>query len=219
MIKKRWLSMLLACCMMLTVLSTTALAAEGEETERFPYQYSTLDGNTVVKISHPKVSPNSRGDDARYNDGVVDYKDGVLYAGTYETLGSDPDSGARGESYSWSAIGYGDYIYVGLLYNAMGQTIQQFHKIDEDYQVPEKINELLDVMFNGDFFIQKDGQNIPSVSTPRAVFPALAPASYTMRISISGVCRFTMANCTWEPLTPAACCSLLVSSSTATLRI
>ena len=65
--------------------------------------YESPDGNYVAtKISHPEAGPGEV-------DGLIDYESG------------DPD---RGQSYSWAAIGYKDYIYVGTCYGAIYSTIK-----------------------------------------------------------------------------------------------
>ena len=105
------------------------------------------------KVSHRLVAPNSKYEGSRRNDGLVDYDgDGVLSA----NIGNADDSGCRGQSYSWSAMAYGDWIYTGLLYNALGNTVQLMdsglgHKYD-----PELLPAILNVIFNGDFFTQEE---------------------------------------------------------------
>lgn len=153
---KRILCILLAMIMVVGLLPAAAFAAEGSDAARFPYRYDARNGETAVKLSHPQVAPNASTGSRRTNDGLVDYAgNGVLSA----DIGSADDSGCRGQSYSWSAIGYGDWIYTGLLYNALGQTVQLMdsglgHKYD-----PELLPGILNVIFNGDFFTQEaDGK-------------------------------------------------------------
>ena len=154
--KKRLLSILLCLVMVVGLLPASALAKEAEPANLFPYQYQGENGDMAEKVSHPLVAPNSKYEGSRRNDGLVDYAgNGVLSA----DIGSADDSGCRGQSYSWSAIGYGDWIYTGLLYNALGQTVQLMdsglgHKYD-----PELLPGILNVIFNGDFFTQEaDGK-------------------------------------------------------------
>lgn len=65
--------------------------------------YTSPDGNyTAQKMSHPDAGLGEV-------DGIVDYESG------------DPD---RGNSYSWAAVGYGDYMYVGTCYAAVWTTIK-----------------------------------------------------------------------------------------------
>lgn len=155
--KKRILSILLCLVMVVGLLPVSALADEAEPASLFPYQYRGQNGQMADKISHPQVAPNASTGSRRTNDGLVDYSgNGVLS----ENIGSEDDSGCRGQSYSWSAMAYGDWIYTGLLYNALGQTIQLMdsglgHKYD-----PDLLPGILNVLFNGDFFTQEaDGGN------------------------------------------------------------
>ena len=154
--KKRILSIVLVLVMLVGILPTAAFAAN-ESDSAFKYTYEAGNGVTASKLSHPQVAPNTGFGD-KYNDGVIDYAGkGTLT----DQIGTDGTSGARGLSYSWSALGYGDWIYTGLLYNAMGNTITQMPNMEG---VPEfdteTVNPVLNVLFNGDFFVKEadDGQ-------------------------------------------------------------
>ena len=146
--------------MVVGLLPAAAFAAEGSDAARFPYRYDARNGETAVKLSHPQVAPNASTGSRRTNDGLVDYAgNGVLSA----DIGSADDSGCRGQSYSWSAMAYGDWIYTGLLYNALGQTVQLMdsglgHKYD-----PELLPGILNVLYNGDFFTAErdNSANVP----------------------------------------------------------
>lgn len=148
--KKRLLSILL-CLTMVTGLLPTAFAAEKDTETEFPYTYNTKNDQTAEKVSHPQVAPNSKYEGSRRYDGVVDYiGNGQIAANG----GYGDDSGCRGQSYSWSAMAYGDWIYTGLLYNALGQTVQMMdsglgHKFD-----PELLPAILNTIYNGDYFIK-----------------------------------------------------------------
>ncbi len=47
------------------------------------------------------------------------------------TDSSDPNynAGDRGQNYSWSAVAYGDWMYVGTCYSAMGNTLTLMQNI------------------------------------------------------------------------------------------
>ena len=101
---------------------------------QFPYTYNTKNDQTAEKVSHPQVAPNSKDEGSRRNDGIVDYIGNGQIA---NNVGYGDDSGCRGQSYSWSAMAYGDWIYTGLNYNALGQTVQLMdvglgHKYDPE---------------------------------------------------------------------------------------
>ena len=154
--KKRILSIVLVLVMLVGILPTAAFAAN-ESDSVFKYTYEAGNGATASKLSHPQVAPNT-GFGSKYNDGVIDYVGDSLFS---DEVSSDGESGARGLSYSWSALGYGDWIYTGLLYNAMGNTITQMPNMEG---VPgfdtETVNSVLNVLFKGDFFVKEadDGQ-------------------------------------------------------------
>ncbi len=63
-------------------------------------------GYTATKISHPS---NGLGQD----DGIVN----VDKNGDSTVADGNAD---RGQSYAWSSLGYGDWMYVGTCYSAMG---------------------------------------------------------------------------------------------------
>ena len=156
--KKRVLSVLLCLAMAVGMLPTMALAGESDTETVFPYTYATENDETAEKVSHPQVAPNSKYEGSRRNDGVVDYiGNGQIAANG----GYGDDSGCRGESYSWSAMAYGDWIYTGLLYNALGQTVQMMdsglgHKFD-----PELLPAILNTIYNGDYFIEEEDGKEP----------------------------------------------------------
>lgn len=154
--KKRLLSILL-CLTMVTGLLPTAFAAEKDTETVFPYTYNTNNQQTAEKVSHPQVEPNAKGKPQRTNDGIVNYiGDGKLDT----NVGTADAPGCRGESYSWSALGYGDWIYTGLLYNALWTTTKLMgtslgYEIDKDL-----LPAILDTLYNGDYFMQeKDGKS------------------------------------------------------------
>ena len=156
--KKRVLSVLLCLAMAVGMLPTMALAGESDTETVFPYTYATENDETAEKVSHPLVAPNSKYEGSRRNDGVVDYiRNGQIAANG----GYGDDSGCRGQSYSWSAMAYGDWIYTGLLYNALGQTVQMMdsglgHKFD-----PELLPAILNTIYNGDYFIEEEDGKEP----------------------------------------------------------
>ena len=78
--------------------------------------YYNKNGYTFEKLSHPEK-------DVKTADGVVDY----LGDGAVDVV-TDPEAegynaGDRGQNYAWAAVGYGDWIYVGTCYAAIGNTL------------------------------------------------------------------------------------------------
>ena len=67
---------------------------------------------------------------------------------------SDPNynAGDRGQSYSWSAQGYGDWMYVGTCYAAMGNTLTMMQGVLGDKFDKDVMEKTLKAMFNGTFY-------------------------------------------------------------------
>lgn len=106
----------------------------------------TSDGVTFDKLSHPN-SPVST------PDGIVDYVgNGAV------SVPKEGGTGDRGQSYSWSAISYGDWVYVGTCYAAMGNTLTFWDSVLGDKFDKETMKATFNAMFNGTFFYgQEDG--------------------------------------------------------------
>ena len=130
--KTKLLSMFLAITLAITPVTVTAETSE----VLFPINYTSEDGSyTATKISHPN-------DDVMQPDGIVDYENGI---------------NDRGENYSWSAVGYGDYMYVGVLYGAISQTLQIIAAQNNiDYSI---FKASIDVLFNGTLFMDDEENN------------------------------------------------------------
>ena len=105
------------------------------------------------KISHPN---NGLGT----TDGIVDYVgNGVVSA-------SDEGQGDRGQNYAWSAIAYGDSVYVSTNYNSLGLTLGFMDSVLGNDFDPVQMNATLDVMYNGAFYTgEPDGANTGGVLT------------------------------------------------------
>ena len=146
---RKLLTLLLIAAMVMSLM-VPALAADTAQSET-PYTYDAGD-YTFGKISHPNSAPGQP-------DGLVDYTGNGTVAVTGTVTGAD-GQGDRGQSYAWAAMAYGDYVYVGTCYAAMGQTLTAMdtvmgHKFDEETMRAE-----LNAIFNGTFFYgQEDGGN------------------------------------------------------------
>lgn len=138
-------------CVILTVSMLFSLAA-GVAAFTGAVTYSSPSGKyTATKISHPDKP-------LREVDGIVDY------VGNGVTAAVDLGQGARGQNYSWSAIGVGDYVYVATCYNAMGQTLDFMDSVLGNDFEKDQMKAALDVMFHGDFFTgETDGFNAGGV--------------------------------------------------------
>ena len=96
---KKWQAVVALIAAIAVLASITTVFASGDG----GVVYTSPDGNyTAQKMSHPDAGLGEV-------DGLVDFESG------------DPD---RGNSYSWAAVGYGDYMYVGTCYSAVWTTIK-----------------------------------------------------------------------------------------------
>ena len=124
------------------LLTATALPAFAEGAQKVTY---TAGNYTFEKISHPTKGTMSA-------DGIVDYiGDGAV---NVITDPSDPNynAGDRGQNYSWSAVAYGDWMYVGTCYSAMGNTLTLMQNILGDKFDKDVMEAALKAMFNGTFY-------------------------------------------------------------------
>ena len=124
------------------LLTATALPAFAEGTQKITYNAGNY---TFEKISHPTKGTMSA-------DGIVDYiGDGAV---DVITDPSDPNynAGDRGQNYSWSAVAYGDWMYVGTCYSAMGNTLTLMQNILGDKFDKDVMEAALKAMFNGTFY-------------------------------------------------------------------
>ena len=127
----------LATCAMLLPVAGSANANESSNTAVLGAGY------TATKISHPNAG---LGED----DGIVN----VLNGESTDDL--TQGSAERGQNYSWSSVGYGDWMYVGTCYSAMGSTLKFMAKtMGTTYA---SIKAALDVAFNGELFLD-NGEN------------------------------------------------------------
>ncbi len=107
--------------------------------------YNAGNGYSFEKLSHPTVGTSQP-------DGIVDYQgDGVV-----AVPGADGNTanneGDRGQSYTWAAASYGDWLYVGTCYAAMGNTLTLMNGTLGDSFDAETMRLTLEAMFNGTFF-------------------------------------------------------------------
>ncbi len=95
------------------------------------------------KLSHPDKP-------VATPDGIVDY----LGGGKVAVPGEDGATGQgdQGQSYSWASASYGDWMYVGTCYAAMGNTLKYMDSVLGDKFDEEVMTAALKAMFNGTFF-------------------------------------------------------------------
>ena len=130
---------------MLAVTALTPMTALAAEPENGKITYNAGEGYTFEKISHPTKGTMSA-------DGIVDYiGDGKVDVIT-DTNDSNYNAGDRGQSYSWSALAYGDWLYVGTCYAAMGNTLTLMDGVLGDKFDKDVMEAALKAMFNNTFF-------------------------------------------------------------------
>ena len=130
LIRKRIIAVVLTCAMITTMFATVVMpvgAEENKSNELYTY-YSPTTDYSAQKISHP-------GTGVGVGDGVVDKADG------------QPNEGL---SYAWSAVGYGDYVYVGLLDSAIYTTVLMMGQTMGF--TTEQVGAFMDVLWNGEIF-------------------------------------------------------------------
>lgn len=121
--------------------------------------YYNKNGYTFEKLSHPEK-------DAKVADGIVDY----LGDGAVDVV-TDPEAegynaGDRGQNYAWAAVGYGDWIYVGTCYAAIGNTLSLMKSSLGDEFDDKVLKATFDALYNGTFFLEEaDGGKPKGVLT------------------------------------------------------
>ena len=110
--------------------------------------YYNKNGYTFEKLSHPEK-------DVKTADGVVDY----LGDGAVDVV-TDPEAegynaGDRGQNYAWAAVGYGDWIYVGTCYAAIGNTLSLMKSSLGDEFDDRVLKATFDALYNGTFFLEE----------------------------------------------------------------
>lgn len=124
----------------LVVSNFSAISVSAEENTQFRSSVTYKHGAyTFDKLSHPDKAVSTP-------DGIVDYISGG------NVSASDQGQGDQGQSYSWSAVAYGDWVYVGTCYAAMGNTLTLMKNILGDNFDQETMTAALKAMYNGTFF-------------------------------------------------------------------
>ncbi|MBQ8056836.1 MAG: dockerin type I repeat-containing protein [Ruminococcus sp.] len=130
---KRILAIILAVVMILSV--TVSVSAQNTN-----LTYDCENGYSATKISHPETGV-----------GEVD--------GLIEHNGEND----RAQNYSWSSVGYGDYVYVGTCFGAIYQTLQIIAR--EKGMSFSELKLYLDCLYNGSLYTGDEGvSNTPSRS-------------------------------------------------------
>lgn len=155
--KKRKLLNIASIVCFISLLSTTIAYATTSNTDLITYESPETDF-TAKKISHP-------GNGLMQSDGIINYE------GT--------DVADRGQSYSWSSVGYGDYMYVGTCYAAMVQTLDSLAA--QNGMDKELIYAMVDAAFNGTLYT-RDLINNPDNNTTRSVLLKINVKTYEVTV-------------------------------------
>lgn len=107
--------------------------------------YNAGNGYSFEKLSHPTVGTSQP-------DGIVDYQGNGAVAVPGADGNTANNEGDRGQSYTWAAANYGDWLYVGTCYAAMGNTLTLMNSTLGDSFDVETMRLTLEAMFNGTFF-------------------------------------------------------------------
>ena len=114
-------------------------------------------GSEFVKITHPEKPTSSK--TTNVSDGILDY----LGNGKMGVPGVDDGAegqGDRGQSYSWAAVSYDDWMYVATQYNPMMNTLGLMDSgLGHEYDA-EMMESIINAMYRGEFFVkEEDGKN------------------------------------------------------------
>lgn len=140
--KKKIISALLSAALVVTSFSSITAMAASDTIGGTTYQQKSFTAN---KITHPENG-------LKAPDGIVDYISNSTV--TDEITGV----GDRAQNYAWSAIGYGDWVYIGTCPNAMTQTLNFMGTVLGNKFDKEIMTATLNAMFNGAFFTaEEDG--------------------------------------------------------------
>ena len=119
--------------------------------------YYNKNGLSFEKLTHPEK-------DVKTTDGIVDYLGGSAVGVVTDPADESYNAGDRGQNYAWSAIGYGDWLYVGTCYAAMGNTLSLMKSSLGDKYDEKVLKATFDAMFNGSFFnTEEDGGSAKGV--------------------------------------------------------
>ena len=143
--KKRILSALLSATLVVASVSSITAMAAGDTVNGTTYEYNTFTAN---KITHPENG-------LKAPDGIVDY------IGNSTVTDEITGVGDRAQNYAWSAIGHGDWVYIGTCPNAMTQTLNFMGTVLGNKFDKEVMIATLNAMFNGAFFTSEEDGGDP----------------------------------------------------------
>ena len=170
---KRIISGVLAAGMLLSAPVQLPASAEGTDAAQTPNVWENLltmddideentfyynkNGLNFEKLTHPEKN-------VKTTDGIVDYLGDSAVGVVTDPADESYNAGDRGQNYAWSAIGYGDWLYVGTCYAAIGNTLSLMKSSLGDKYDEKVLKATFDAMFNGSFFnTEEDGGSAKGV--------------------------------------------------------
>ena len=117
------------------VLILTASLCLNASAQTAQQVYLCENGYEAVKLSHPETG-------AGEVDGLIEYN----------------GENDRGQNYSWSSVGYGDYVYVGTCFGAIYQTLRIIAM--ENGMEFSQMKALIDALYNGALYNGDEGEEI-----------------------------------------------------------
>ena len=170
---KRIISGVLAAGMLLSAPVQLPASAEGTDAAQTPNVWENLltmddideentfyynkNGLNFEKLTHPEKN-------VKTTDGIVDYLGDSAVGVVTDPADESYNAGDRGQNYAWSAIGHGDWLYVGTCYAAMGNTLSLMKSSLGDKYDEKVLKATFDAMFNGSFFnTEEDGGSAKGV--------------------------------------------------------
>ena len=110
--------------------------------------YYSKNGYTFEKLSHPEK-------DVKTADGIVDYLGDSAVDVVTDPEDEGYNAGDRGQNYAWAAVGYGDWLYVGTCYAAIGNTLSLMKSSLGDEYEEKVLKATFDALYNGTFFLKE----------------------------------------------------------------
>lgn len=118
-------------------------------------------GTLLTVFADSNAAPIAVSPSGKYQAEKISHKDAGLgeVDGLIEYESGEND---RGQNYSWSAVGYGDYVYVGTCYAAIWQTLKI---MSQNYGVSaEAFKVIMNTLFNGELYVGDEVNNPTDVN-------------------------------------------------------
>lgn len=145
------LGAIVACATALAGIPASAMADESTELKP-QYTYNSQNGMTFEKVSHADQGLSRA-------DGVVDYGgNGTIKE--YVAGQSKTGNGDRGQSYSYAATSYGDWVYIGTMYGGLGVQAILNRDMTSLGLTSEQATALIQTMYAGNMYLgEPDGKS------------------------------------------------------------